>query len=75
MEFRPNVTGILASSKVEQSVASIVSRSLTAAVRSQTHSAFALCVRIIFWISVSLGSAILVFKPSRENKCRGTEAI
>lgn len=36
---------------------------------------FALCVGFICWISVSLGAAILIFKPSRENKCRGTAAI
>lgn len=64
--------------KVMHLVAKIVSCSSTAMAemqKSQAHSAFALCVGFILWISVSLGAAILIFKPSRENKCRGTAAI
>lgn len=78
MEFRPNMTGILSLFKVIQSAAQICLSFIDCCggdAGSQAHSAFALCVGFIIWISVSLGAAILIFKPSRENKCRGTAAI
>lgn len=78
MQFRPNVTRTLQSSKTDAVSCTDCLRFIGCCggdARSQVDSAFALCAGFIFWICVSSVAAILVFKPSRENKCRGTASI